>query len=182
MLIDATYFVGEINIPGTGNLSIQERLDIFIETKEEELLLTLLGYELYRDLTAGLTAEAPEQKWKDLKNGKEYNDTTGKLRKWNGLIKGTPPEAYSLIALYVYYWWMRDKASQTTPIGEAENKSDTSDLVSPAVKMSRAWNEMSRWIDELFLFLESNKDVYPQWDVDVYALKDEFSPINVYNL
>lgn len=263
-LIDRSYFVGEINIPNTHRIEIQERLDLFIETHEPELLCDLLGYSLYKAFTQGLQGAPVDQKWKDLLEGVEYTNQSDRLTKWRGLVSlpldlvnaidasntitivvgrgtfidgqtnllldpvpgtNTVPlpssligkefiveqrgigqlrsdewsitgsnelklaagqfgngDTYfykaatlslntitgsakkSLIANYVYCHWMADQASQTVGLGEVATKAENATVVSPAVKMVRAWNEMADWIRELFCFLNTKRSIYPEWD------------------
>lgn len=99
MLIDRTYFIGDLNIPNTDNTSIGELLDWFIEKHEVEFLESVLGYELYKALKAGLLVIPVDQKWTDLIEGVEYTDLAGKLRFWQGLIFQPPSVLGALDAL-----------------------------------------------------------------------------------
>lgn len=84
----------------------------------------------------------------------------------------------SLIANYVYYWYMRMNASQTTPLGEVASKAENSDINGPAVKMCRAWNEMVEVIEGLVCFLNDNSTVYTDWRrAHMYTIKHEFNYI-----
>jgi hypothetical protein len=85
-LIDRSYFVGELNIPNTDRPEIQERLDLFIETYETELLRDLLGYPLYKAFMNGLQGAPVDQKWTNLLEGVEYTDQSDRLTKWRGLV------------------------------------------------------------------------------------------------
>lgn len=99
---------------------------------------------------------------------------------------------HSVIANYVYYYWMRDKVSMTTGIGEAKAKSENASVVSPAYKMAKAWNEMVEEIWSLTNYLTASK--YTGWDFNSYydqvysmrgfsyRMKDIFYPINTFNL
>jgi hypothetical protein len=70
----------------------------------------------------------------------------------------------SLIANYVYYWYLRMTASNTTPLGETVSKAENSDINGPAAKTCRAWNEMSDIIGELIFFFDNNRAVYTEWN------------------
>ncbi len=67
----------------------------FIEKAEEDLLINLLGYSLYKEFIAGLATGPVLQKWTDLKDGAEYTYSE-KLYKYNGLIDFLKPAIYSL--------------------------------------------------------------------------------------
>jgi hypothetical protein len=187
-LIDKTYFVGELNIPGTGNAAISERLDLFISKYEKDFLKKVLGTALYNTYTTGIAVTpTPNQIWIDLRDGKDYQvgDVT---YSWFGFANATTKQ--SPIANYVYYWWMRsdtsakpDDAEQQAAYYERRNGS-----------MARAWNEMSRWVlgenrygylysSGLLGFLRTNSSVYGDWkDFTGYNIYREFAPINLMNL
>lgn len=274
MLIDRTYFVGELNIPNTSQAAIGSLTDLFIEKYEEQFLSDVLGYSLYKALKAGLQVLPVAQKWTDLIEGVEYTDLNNRLRFWKGLVSQPPsvlnaldavntisikvgaggtydpvagsnstiiPAAlvgkdftieqrgvgqlltseYSIvgntltlatgvfaindvyfyksatlaintttgtnkqspIANYVYYWYMRNNHTQTASTGETKGKHENADWSSQAVKLTRAWNEMSVWICELVDYLDAKKDDYPEWaDQDVWCMRNKFRRINEFNI
>jgi hypothetical protein len=180
-LIDKDYFIGEVNIPDTSKPEVLERLTFFITKYEEELLRNLLGNALYLAFKSGTDGKQDvdiEQKWKDLRDGVDYVDYSSFAKYWIGLRNTTKKQ--SIIANYVYYWWHRDKASQTTAMGEVQQKSESGDNASPAVKMCRAQNEMVDWAKDLLHFLDSKQSVYPEWlKVNRYEWYKFFKPVNV---
>jgi hypothetical protein len=181
-LIDKTYFVGELNIPDTSNAAVVERLDFFIAKYEEQLLRSLLGDALYEAYKAGIeVTPTPATKWTDLQDGKTYQNTDGKTFRWMGFKKSDTKQ--SMIANYVFYWWLRDKASTTTAVGEVALNTDGGVRISPAVRMSQSWNEMAGMVNSLLLFLTVNKETYTEWDPAHYwCVKEEYAPINSLNL
>lgn len=182
-LIDKDYFVGEINIPDTDKTGVAERLDFFITKYEEDLLRKLLGNALYKAFKDGIAVaeDQIEQKWKDVRDGKDFTDYAERAQYWIGLKSATKKQ--SPIANYVYYWWLRDRVSQSTAVGEVQSKSESGEKVSPATKMCRAWNEMVKWAKDLFLFLDSNQDVYTDWiKINRCEWKAFFQPINPFNI
>jgi hypothetical protein len=186
VLIDRTYFVGEINIPNTTTAAIGGLLDVFIEKYEKKFLTEVLGYELYKAFTDGLAEVTVEDKWIDLRDGIEYTDSSGKTRFYPGLISaisGPVTVETSPIANYVYYWFARNAHSQTATMGEVKSKNENADVHSPALKMTRAWNEMSAWTCELKDYLDNKKDIYPAWESqDVWCMMRSFRPINEFNI
>src|SRR5438067_1321077 len=139
-LIDATYFVAELNIPGAGTgAAIDTDILYKIKEKESEFLVQALGRNLYRDfmtalgldsdgnyshVTSGL-AENVDQKWIDLLNGKEYTDPNGFLRKWKGFVSikdDSRTMKKSIIANYVYFEFLSERITQTTSFGEVATK------------------------------------------------------------
>lgn len=95
----------------------------------------------------------------------------------------TGTDKKSLIANYVYYWYIRNNHTQTATTGETKAANENSTMASPALKMVRAWNEMSAWICELVDYLDAKKDDYTQWaDHDVWCMRRKFRPINEFNI
>jgi hypothetical protein len=89
----------------------------------------------------------------------------------------------SLIANYVYYWYQRNSWTHTATTGEVKPANENASIASPALKMVRAWNEMSVWICELVDYLDAKKDDYTEWaDQDVYCMLNKFRPINEFNI
>lgn len=279
-LIDRSYFVGNINIPNTHRPEIQERLDLFIETYEPELLQDLLGYPLYKAFMDGLQGAPVDQKWTSLLEGVEYTNESNRLTKWRGLVSlpidlvnaidasnsiaivvgrnslidsqtnllldpvpgtdtvplpsvligkdfiveqrgvgqlrsdewsitgsnelklasgqfgiddtyfykaatlslntATGSAKKSIIANYVYFHWMEDQISQTVGLGEAATKAENATMVSPAIKMARAWNEMIVWVREMVYYLNTFRSTYREWeDQNMYWFWRKFTSSSV---
>lgn len=89
----------------------------------------------------------------------------------------------SLIANYVYYWYMRNNWTNTATTGEVKPQNENAVIVSPALKMVRAWNEMSSWVCDLVDYLDAKKDDYTEWaNQDVWCMRRKFRPINEFNI
>lgn len=99
MLIDRTYFVGELNIPNTSNAATGGLTDLFIEKYEEQFLNRVLGYTLYKALKSGLQEVPVAQKWTDLIEGVEYTDNNNRVRFWKGLVSQPPSVLNALDAV-----------------------------------------------------------------------------------
>lgn len=69
----------------------------------------------------------------------------------------------SIIANYVYYWFMREAASTTTGIGETSPQGENSINATPAYKMQRAWVEMMGWVREFQEFMNQKREDYPEF-------------------
>lgn len=70
----------------------------------------------------------------------------------------------SIIANYVYYWFMRDNGiTITTGIGEVKPQGENSTKASPADKMQAAWMQIMNWVIDLKEFLDVKKDDYPDF-------------------
>jgi hypothetical protein len=166
-LIDSSYInTPEREIPNADKPEVNEAIDYFIEKYEPRFLSDLLG-DIYDDYTTGLNVIPIDAKWTALK---------------------AMPELKNAIANYVYYWYMRNKATETTGIGEVTNKAENARRVSGADKMAKAWNEMVEDVWKVARFL-GNGTTYTGWTWygsdprygNYGLLKDIFYPINAYN-
>jgi hypothetical protein len=140
-LIDTSYFEGEIEVPNSNQAEIAADLNDSITKYEQEVLIYLLGYALFKELKAQPNYTSGD-KWDKLVNGEEFTYTVNGATvttRWEGL-KGFSKK--SLIAYYVYWMHRRKRKSYTAGGGaEAESKSANSDKVSPYIKMVEVWNE-----------------------------------------
>jgi hypothetical protein len=205
-LINRDFFIGEINVPNSGQESIGEVLDMFIEKYEHDYLTNVLGLDLFKDFIAGLdvvSPATPDAKWLNLLYGAEYTDGNRTYR-YRGLIEKPaykapkftdgdlemlaisdqdPVNYRSPIAYYIYYMFAKNNASMSTTMGEAVPTVENARITSPAVKMSYAWNEMSERTAELIEFLTNQVDVYPNWEKqDAVRLAEVTARINTFGI
>lgn len=181
-LIDKQYFVGNIDIPNTGKDYVEDSVNQAIKTHEPIFLEKALGYELFKAFINGLnpgntTQDNPAQtcadstteatvtdgidmRWIKLRDGAEYTSMSGTLTRWKGLLR---PQQQSPISNYVFYWYVRENASQFTGIGEVATNSDNAVNVAPDRRMCIAWNTMVAMVIELAAFLDANVAIYPEW-------------------
>lgn len=200
-LISISFFVGDLNIPNTDTTSIEERVNYFINKYESALLKDVLGYDLWKAFTEGLEEVSVDQKWIDLRDGKEYVSLNGRNKKWRGLVEtvvapveedleadpvvqAVAGQYQSFIANYIYYWYQRFNLSQSTGIGEVKTNAENATNADASHKMVTAWNEMVDWIKELIDFLDSDTDsLYPEWlDADRFVICRRFRKINTFNI
>lgn len=153
MLIDKEYFVGEILIPnlesfGRGiSLVVSEAnrsgIDLFIAKYERKFLVDLLGVKLYRAFMDGLQSGDVKREWVELKA--MLVDETCHL---------------SPIANYVYYWFTRNRITESTGVGEVVGQVNNATVVSPAEKMVLAWNLMVDEVKVITSWLEGHEEDY----------------------
>lgn len=146
MIIDSTYFTGkETYIPnavaqpsiGSNNLNLSSLLDNEIEDKESELLLDILGFsqatELYNQFEPNgdwkVTALA---KWVDLVDGKDS---------WRGLRYTIGNKKVSLIAYYVFFYYLANDYHSYTTTGMQIAKSENAMIQDPTIKQVSIWNK-----------------------------------------
>lgn len=142
--IDSTFFIGQINIPNSGETRGDEtvNLDHYIEKGCYLFLSHLLGAKLYNDLKANLDSElnlkpTADQKWKDLFYGKTYDD-----KFFKGLIQEHVTFKSSVLANYVFWYWLKDNLSTTSGIGSIALEAKNAILVSSDSRERDVWNSI----------------------------------------
>jgi len=141
-------------------------LAAYLQTKESEIMERLLGWELWEDFQAGLdsySGDYPLDKWLDLEDGAEYT-YGGVVYKYKGLN--------DLLVPAVYSYWLRDSFDKHTNIGIGLNIKDEFTLISPATRISTAYNTYAKKVgndchyeNTLWGFLAANYEAnYTQWD------------------
>ncbi len=181
-LVDISYFIGEINIAQLGQRPVVNRVEQYIAKYEAAYLQKMLGYAFFKLFNDAREAGNVDERWTKLIEGDEYTNEQGTTCKWWGF---TNEALLSPIANYVYYWYTRDNASQTTASGEKSDKISESVNVGPAMKQMRAWNEMVAMNYDLYSFLVNKKGedgarVYPEFEVQEASCtsSDMFQKIN----
>lgn len=82
----------------------------FVDEQEELALRAILGDVFYEAFVLGLaTTPTIPVRWTELRDGKDYDDQDGKLRKWKGMKDLLKPLIYSL--------WTRYRASFNSGVG-----------------------------------------------------------------
>jgi hypothetical protein len=179
-LIDISYFVGNLNIPNSGDSAIAETINWFINKHEPYFLQKLFGQKLY----ASYLQDNTTNRFKDIIDGKDYTDLNGYAKHWKGLIEVLVPNTIpqtkqSIIANYVYYWYQRTYSTQTFGVNEARPNAENATKANARQKVLTAWNEMIEPIHSLMEFLLVNGSIYPEWTlIDRNRTLREFAFIN----
>lgn len=165
MLIDKSYFTGELFIDGlitTGitardKTAVENNLNQIIAFREPEFIERLIGedaavaFYLYLNDTENANWILGDGKWNDVRiwslDGKWTSD------KWEILKNLLVREKTSPIANYVYFYYLIKNQSYTTPSGERVSKS-SNEIVSYDDKAIVAWNAMVRMNIKLLKQLE----------------------------
>lgn len=186
-------------------------LELLIDEKCRLLLLDFLtvdqAQELDSYLVDGLFPEEAQpdpllpdyvpQKWIDLVNGVEYtkNDVT---LLWNGLIYSKGTYKGSLLADYVYYYWLETQASYMTGVGDAKGQPKGAILVNPTQRLVSTWNDFAKQYQgkpanyrsdrhifgyfceysenrevSLIQFLQDNNEDYPSSNPSLFVFKNQ---------
>jgi len=129
-IIDDTYFnATKRNIPNLDEADSKSfaELELLIDEKCRLLLLSFLTAEQFQELDSylvdGIFPEPPigiPQKWIDLVNGTTYYKNDVELI-WTGLIYKKGTYKGSLLADYVYYYWLTENVSYMTGVGDAKS-------------------------------------------------------------
>jgi hypothetical protein len=175
-LIDSTYFIGEISIPGLtiaestgvakaiGDGQIAE-LEWFIHKYEKKLLTDLLTAATYTNFLLELNDVDCNPQWTILKNMLVDEDNLT-----------------SCIANYIYYWWKRNEATMSTGVGGAIPQTENALRVSPEFKMMSAWNDFSQTILEIVDYIKANPEDFNKVGYDYSDFVASVQPINVMNV
>ena len=164
-IINDTYFQApkrEIpNLDEADSKSFAE-LELLIDEKCRLLLLDFLTSEQVTELESylvnGILPTPPTgvpQKWIDLVNGKSYTKNGVELR-WTGLIYTKGTYKGSLLADYVYSFWLESQVSYMTGVGDAKGQPKGAVLVNPTQRYVHTWNEFVK-------AYQSNRDGYCDW-------------------
>jgi hypothetical protein len=152
-LIDSSYFINDINLPNNYLTGTGELISDYIDKYEKEVLIKLLGYDLYKLVIASPLTYA------DLITGAEYS-IGNQLRKWDGL---TNSDKDSLIAYYVYYHFVLDQVNSMEGIGAVISQGENSVKTAPDLLLIKAWNRYIDLYNKCVEFLMVNHTDYPTW-------------------
>ncbi len=127
---------------GAANRLVNEIKD-YIALYEPQFLRDLLGEDL-----AEKVETSPDQ----------YKELADDLR--------DEEHGFSVIAMYVYFHYMRDGATTSTPTGEVRRRGDASKIVSPAARLVRTWNDLAQRSREIAIKYENI--ACPNWDSSIF--------------
>lgn len=163
-LIDSSYFIGPLLIGQSDQATVNTVIEQFITRYENEYFLKIMGYNFKKLYEQGLLDDV--QKYKDIRDGKEYLGAYQQTEKWRG-FKETAPFKRSPIANYVYFQYMRNHATISSGTGEVKANQQNSRSMSSVNKATLMWNEMVEWNKEFHRFMYWNQEVYPEFFQDL---------------
>jgi hypothetical protein len=146
MIINAQYFqTKELYIPnsvaqpsiGSVSPTATTQLDEEIGSIEQSLLLDILGYEQLQELNAQFETNGDWkvgalQKWKDLVDGKDD---------WKGLRYTIGTKKISLIAYYVFFYYLGMDFQTYSTTGMQIPQAENSIMNAPGIKQVSVWNK-----------------------------------------
>lgn len=171
------------------NLPVSEdapnALSDLILFKEKEILRKLLGSATYNDFVNALFVNPNAdplvpidesliaQKWKDLRDGADY-EIGNKTYRYDGVKNFLKP--------FICAEWFDQNAENATSLGTSEPVMENSISVSPAIRISEYWNEFADLVgscadelDTLYGFMSFRyEEDFPDWTFEDPGLKNEF--------
>jgi len=155
-----TNFVTVANFTGDRNIPVNDKyltdFNNFITKYQKEILIKLLGYDLYLAFEAGLAVEpTPDSKWTNLRDGSTYV-VSGINHQNPGLI--------DIVAYYVYCKHVSTNFEQYSALGVYASNVEGGTVVSPENKITSGWNNMLNYYYMVYDFISNNETDYPNWD------------------
>lgn len=147
-----TDFVGDKNIPIK---DVTDFTNNYIAVYQKEILIKLLGFDLYLALEAGLSEGTIAQKWTDLKNGSTY--VVDGVKKQNPGVK-------DIVVYYVYCKWLSANYNQITGVGVINSTAENAEKIDPEIKIMAGWNTMVNYYNMVYDFINEKETDYPNWD------------------
>ena len=161
-IIDETYFIKELYVPNLNEMDSDTltTLETAIDRYSRQFLRDALGNVLFTELDSHITdgvldAGAP-QKWLDLVNG---------VDDWKGLAFTEGTYKGSILAKYVYYYWLKDAVSNVTGTGEKVITATDALAVNPTQRLTNIWND----------FIEDNQG---RFHLNTYSYGYEYYYLN----
>lgn len=172
-LNDKTYFKGSINLPIDEIGGILEQ--IYIPMYQKEMLIDLLGYDLYKAFEDGLAESVPASKWTDLKNGADYQISTINYN-WSGFANA---EKISPIAYYTYFKYGNENVAHLTNSGAKVFNSENSSSEGVSVLLVNAYNRFLKLYNDCIKFIETknaeDETTYPNFDPKIKGMVNTFN-------
>jgi len=171
---DSTYYRNSISIP----VGTYSDLTQFIAQYEKEVLLGLLGYDLYIEMMAAYAAfiAVPSVplpvKWANLINGAVYTYGSQNI-KWNGLINS---DKISFLSYYVYCQYLKAKQFPYQQTGAVQPKNENSLANDGIANHTASWNNFVLLYNDCMVFIRSYPDDYPSESTTMqyYPLTNNF--------
>lgn len=192
MIVKPNDFKGEFAIQSVAENSVDSALfpsetNQLFEDREKEVLIRLLGFQLYKTLIDNV----------DLTQTNRLKTTAApeldKLLNGDGIYEGLLP----ILKSYIYFYWLSDKVSFLSTIGNIEVESKASKNVNSHQKAVKAWRyfyskaygkeqtyAFEKWDlpciiyedetqnDSLYYYLEQNKASYHELVMNYSAFKN----------
>lgn len=154
--VEASDFVGKYSIPNLDKDTTSFENN-YIAIYQKEILIKLLGYDLYLAFEAGLTESSPLAKWTNLKTGSTYSVDS---------INKNNAGCVDIVLKYIYVNYISINYEQLTGLGSVNFNAENATKVSPENKILSAWNSMYKDYYSVHDFISNNESDYPNWDFE----------------
>lgn len=156
MIINTSYFLKKdvfipnaVVQPSIGSITPTSitQLTAEIDEREYEFVLSFLGYEQTEELFSqfesdGTWKETALQKWKDLVDGAVFEE-----KKWKGLRYSIGTQKISIIAYYVFFYYLKEDYAKYSTTGIQVAQSENAINQMPNEKQASAWNKFVNMYD-----------------------------------
>lgn len=164
--LDLDFFYGDITIAQISDTVVSKVVNTYINKYEETYLKLLLGESLHTAYTEGMavTLADREERWTKLDEKIYRIKNPGSANE----VKVSP------VANYVYFYYQRSIATQTTGTGEKIMEAENATNAGNAVKSKLAWNDMVRMNLDIIRFIKSKPADYGEyWQEPAYDTSSE---------
>ena len=144
MLLNTSYFEGEITIGQASEFAVSHELQWYIDKYEPIFFHAAIGEILYQELAESMQAETPDEKWTLL------NDQITKYA-----------------AKFVWCKYVEDGNTVHAGIGVVQINSESATNKSAQPKFVRVWNEIVDNIPKVADWIINHGDVYETFDPDM---------------
>jgi hypothetical protein len=144
-IIDDTYFQGEISIPNIEESDSRSKTELerLIDEKCRLFLYSVLGSELFDELDTllvdGILPTTTESKWTKLVYGDTY-ELDGRQIKWEGICSILGTSKSSLLADYVYTFFLTESNTFLSGVGEMKSNASGTIMVNSTQRYINIWN------------------------------------------
>lgn len=144
-IIDDTYFQGDIQIPNIDEADSKSLMELerIIDEKCRLFMYNVLGDVLFQEFDAllinGILPTTPVTKWTKLIYGESY-EIDGKQLKWDGICSEMGTAKTSLLADYVYTFFLKESNTFLSGVGEMKGESRGALMVNSTQRYVGIWN------------------------------------------
>ena len=140
---------------GKFNLPVGQSTDLqaVIEEYEKEVIIKLFDYSLAKEIIS--FSSSATDRIKNLVNGTEYVDFSGKNKKFDGLKV--------IITAYVYQAYLHDISTSVQNVAVVSSNVENGVNVGYSGKISKAWGEIHLQERIMNEFMYVNSEDYPEY-------------------
>jgi len=146
----------------------RELLNEIISQKQKDLLINLLGYDLYLQFETALDEVSPVQKWLDLRDGvdfsSEYCNKTYTLH-FDGVKE--------MLKYYIAFYYLQEITNRMTFAGQVKSNNENSNVINQEIKLTKLHNKA---IDLYGFAYKYDIDIV-QFTVPILKLTDEIERV-----